>query len=178
MMPSDQPSSTAKKSLVSPLMLVVVAAILILFIAGFSRSEKSTVKQYLTAYMEGNGKKVVSLIPDDCIEQEIKNGYYSNKKEMIADMDATLAYLNAELTHRLGSKWKYDYKVLTSESMARDEIQFWIDYSTYGISYSKIKEAKEVTVQIQLSSENDSYAFNLMLLLVKMGPKWYVADAF
>ena len=178
MMASEQTLPAKKNSSASPLMLVVILAIVVLFVTGFSRSDKATTKQYLKAYMAGNGKKVVSLIPDACIEQEIKNGNYSNRSEMVADMNATLASLNAELTHRLGSKWQYDYKVLTSENMARDEIQFWIDYSTYGISYSKIKEAKEVTVQIQLSSKDDSYSFNLMLLLVKMGPKWYVVNVY
>ena len=158
--------------------IAIFIVILIAFFAFGNRGYKTTVKQYVAASMNGNGRKVVSLMPKNYITSAISQGEYRNKREMIKDYNTILEQNIDSFDNSFGKKWKYTYKITDVYKYTKSDIEGFITISNYGYLFSKAKAMKEVSYELKVYGNGYESTTTEKLLLVKLGRKWYVADAY
>ena len=157
--------------------IIIVIFLALLLVFG-NKSYKSTVKQYVTATMQGDGRKVVNLMPKQYVRLAISQGSYKNKSEMVADYNDVLNKNMESFENTFGEDWKYKYKIKDVYKYQKSEIEGFITISNYGYLLPKVRAIKEVTYELTVYSNEYESSTNETILLVKLGRKWYVADAY
>lgn len=164
-----------KSPLVAFLGVVAIIVVIILLLGG--RNLNSTVKQYVDATIDGNGKKIVSLMPDFFVKQAVNSGEYRNKQEMIEDFDFTAEASRMAFEAAYGKNLKHDVTIVDVYEYSPEELDMYLYYNFYDHA-SKIDAVAEVTYNFSISGKTDSDSWTETLLLFKMGSKWYVANAY
>lgn len=157
------------------IIIIIILALILLF---GNKSYKTTVKQYVTATMQGNGKKVVNLMPKQYIELAIVQGSYNNKSDMIDDYNNTLNQTIESFDEAFGDKWKYKYNITDVYKYNKSDIKGFITISNYGHLLPKIKAIREVSYELCVYSNDYESTTTETILLIKLGRKWFVADAY
>lgn len=168
-------SQKKKSPFVAVLGVVVVVAVIALLFGG--RSLNATVKQYVDATIEGNGNKIVSLMPDFFVKHAVDSGEYSSKREMIKDFEAVAESSSLALQAAYGKNLKHDVTIIDTYKYSADEKDMYLYYNFYDDA-SKIDEVAEVTYQLSISGNADSDNWAETILLFKIGSNWYVANAY
>lgn len=156
----------------------VLIIVLVLFFSLGHRGYKATIKQYVEATMECNGKKVVGLMPKEYVKATIAQGSYHNKREMIADMTAVLNQNNESFADAFGENWKYKCDIIDTYKYSKSEVEGFITISNYAYLLPKIDSVREVTYEIKVYNDDYDSATTEKVLLIKSGRKWYVADVY
>lgn len=163
-----QSTKNHPKGVLHPLILCVVVVFLFVIIGG--RGYKSTVKQYLSASLDADAKEMISLMPKEYISYGIKTGVITSKRELIADTKEVAEASKKERDISYGKGWKYDYKITNIYRYDAEELDMYKYYNDY---IKSAKAAMEVDVELTIE---DVETFDMTLLLLKIGSKWYVAD--
>lgn len=159
--------------------IVAIVLIGLFLLSLFGKNNyKTTVKQYVTASMEGNGKKIVNLMPKQYINLAISQGLYHNKAEMIEDYNDTLSQNIELLDDCFGKRWKYDYDIIDAHKYSKSELEGFITISNYAHLLPNIKEVREVTYELKIFSCDYESTTTETILLIKLGRKWHVSDAY
>lgn len=157
--------------------IVVIVLILGMILFG-GRSEKDTVKKYVEGQLEGDGKKLINLFPEELIDGICQEEGYLNKKEMIAEVNEQLEKQLERVEDTYGNGWEYSYEVIETEDYPMEDLrEMRQDYQEdYGVEL-EIEEAKEVKIEITTSSKDgeNSTTNTIWVDIIKIGNSWYIS---
>lgn len=160
-----------------------IAIVIILFLVlggvGISLSGRrtlaATIAVYVEAYMEGNGKKLVSLFPDKLMDAIYSHESYLNETKIVEEIDDTLEIL-IEKYEENGIDYDYLYQIIEAENYsAKDVRKLQIDYlNEYNVELD-IEEAKKVEIEITIIKDWITYNPDTIWVdAIKIGDTWYI----
>lgn len=153
--------------------LVIVAIATLGFYIFGGRSYKSLVKTYVDASMKGDAKKLVALLPEGRVQYMI-DSWYDDEDEIIEDLQKDLDDSLDQVKDILGDDYRVSYNVLDERDYEESEFaEFKEDYlNDYN---TKISAAKELTVELVVSSKGRESSKNVTFTAVKIGRSWYIS---
>lgn len=155
-----------------PITVGLAAVLVIIFGIFLFRScgggYKSTLKSYINAYKDGDGRKILSLMPDRL----------SKKQGNRSDFDNALDHAIEVLEAHNGDISKMDYKIHDKFDLYEDEIKdinkkYW---DKYGISLN-ISKAVEVEIEVTIPVDEEDVTKKFEVTLAKIEGKWYFLES-
>ncbi len=156
--------------------LVIIIAVGGVFTFG-GRSYKSTVKQYITASIKGDAKKIVSLLPKKLVDYAVKDNYDGDKKKFIEYVEKELKTYT-DMMDEYGIKpSSVSYEITKEEDMDDDDIEDYEElFEEAGVKNAKIKKGKTVTVKLKVPVDGKTQSTSIKLGVIKVGSSWYMID--
>ena len=157
--------------------IIVIVLICAIGIGGLwffgGRSYQSLVKTYVDASMNGDAKKLVSLLPEGRI-QDMIDSWYDDKDAIIEDLQEDLDDSLSQIKNILGNNYKISYNILDEHDYKGSEfVEFKEDYlNEYD---TKISAAKELTVELVVSSKGQERSKEVTFTVIKVGHSWYIS---
>lgn len=158
---------------------VAVAAIVVVFLA-FNllggRGYESTVTKFLDASLDGDAETIISLLPDEMVDQALEElGYHpSDRDEAVEELNAALQSAAGSLKEALGDNLKVSYNVVSAEDLSASKLlELRQSYSVYDID---VEGAKEVDVEMTVTATalDLSGTYTLTVPVVQVGRSWYL----
>ena len=158
---------------------VAVAAIVVVFLA-FNllggRGYESTVTKFLDASLDGDAETIISLLPDEMVDQALEElGYHpSDRDEAVEELNAALQSAAGSLKEALGDNLKVSYNVVSAEDLSASKLlELRQSYSVYD---RDVDGAKEVDVEMTVTATalDLSGTYTLTVPVVQVGRSWYL----
>mgnify|MGYP007017248659 CR=1 FL=1 len=158
------------KSLGMAIAAVVVVVLLASMLFG-GQSYKSAVNSFMDGVFDADAKQLLRAFPNKVIDEMCDEADMS-KREMIDYINDELDDAIDMLDSYVDEDWSVDYKIIGTESYDSDDLE-WVEeeYDEIGI---KIKDAKMVTVEMTIESDDMSESEELEIGVIKVGNSWYV----
>ena len=158
---------------------VAAAAIVVVFLAGNllgGRGYESTVTKFLDASLDGDAETIISLLPDEMVDQALEElGYHpSDRDEAVEELNAALQSAAGSLKEALGDNLKVSYNVVSAEDLSASKLlELRQSYSVYDID---VEGAKEVDVEMTVTATalDLSGTYTLTVPVVQVGRSWYL----
>lgn len=158
---------------------IAALVVVFIFIGLFGgRSYKSVVKKYVQASFTADGKKMLSILPDEAVELACRDEAMT-KRELIEYMTETIEDQIGHMDEIYG-KWSFSYKIVDVEDYSGREFRSMKEDYKDELDLN-VKEAKTVTVEITLTADGDEIvSAEREIDVVKIGRSWYlsVSEAF
>ena len=158
---------------------VAVAAIVVVFLA-FNllggRGYESTVTKFLDASLDGDAETIISLLPDEMVDQALEElGYHpSDRDEAVEELNAALQSAAGSLKEALGDNLKVSYNVVSAEDLSASELlELRQSYSVYDIDVDGAKEV-DVEMTVTATALDLSGTYTLTVPVVQVGRSWYL----
>ena len=158
---------------------VAVAAIVVVFLA-FNllggRGYKSTVTKFLDASLDGDAETIISLLPDEMVDQALEElGYHpSDRDEAVEELNAALQSVAGSLKEALGDNLKVSYNVVSAEDLSASKLlELRQSYSVYDIDVDGAKEV-DVEMTVTATALDLSGTYTLTVPVVQVGRSWYL----
>ncbi len=158
---------------------VAAAAIVVVFLA-FNllggRSYESTVTKFLDASLDGDAETIISLLPDEMVDQALEElGYHpSDRDEAVEELNAALQSAAGSLKEALGDNLKVSYNVVSAEDLSASKLlELRQSYSVYDIDVDGAKEV-DVEMTVTATALDLSGTYTLTVPVVQVGRSWYL----
>ena len=158
---------------------VAVAAIVVVFLA-FNllggRGYESTVTKFLDATLDGDAETIISLLPDEMVDQALEElGYHpSDRDQAVEELDAALQSAAGSLKDALGDNLKVSYNVVSAEDLSASKLlELRQSYSVYDIDVDGAKEV-DVEMTVTATALDLSGTYTLTVPVVQVGRSWYL----
>ena len=158
---------------------VAVAAIVVVFLA-FNllggRGYESTVTKFLDASLDGDAETIISLLPNEMVDQALEElGYHpSDRDEAVEELNAALQSAAGSLKEALGDNLKVSYNVVSAEDLSASELlELRQSYSVYDIDVDGAKEV-DVEMTVTATALDLSGTYTLTVPVVQVGRSWYL----
>ena len=158
---------------------VAVAAIVVAFLA-FNllggRGYESTVTKFLDASLDGDAETIISLLPDEMVDQALEElGYHpSDRDEAVEELNAALQSAAGSLKEALGDNLKVSYNVVSAEDLSASKLlELRQSYSVYDIDVDGAKEV-DVEMTVTATALDLSGTYTLTVPVVQVGRSWYL----
>lgn len=158
---------------------VAVAAIVVVFLA-FNllggRGYESTVTKFLDASLDGDAETIISLLPDEMVDQALEElGYHpSDRDEAVEELNAALQSAAGSLKEALGDNLKVSYNVVSAEDLSASELlELRQSYSVYDVDVDGAKEV-DVEMTVTATALDLSGTYTLTVPVVQVGRSWYL----
>lgn len=158
---------------------VAVAAIVVVFLA-FNllggRGYESTVTKFLDASLDGDAETIISLLPDEMVDQAMEElGYHpSDRDEAVEELNAALQSAAGSLKEALGDNLKVSYNVVSAEDLSASKLlELRQSYSVYDIDVDGAKEV-DVEMTVTATALDLSGTYTLTVPVVQVGRSWYL----
>lgn len=173
-----------KRGLIAGVIISIVMLIVIVVGTGVTiflvnrdkgRSSNDVVKCFIDAVNDCDVEKIMSVIPEKFIDYTIKEGDYSNKKEVVEDMKLSLEELRDEMLESYGDNSKITYKIIGEDNKKDyiDEINEFCELQ-YGCKVA-ISDYKKVNVKISIRNGKDyKESESIWLAMIKIDDSWYL----
>lgn len=152
--------------------LVVLGIVITGFMLLTSRSYEGLVKDYVKATINGDAEKIVSLMPDSLVDYIAEEEYDGDKKEMIYDIEDEFDDMVEQLEDYGVDLKTISYEILEVEEMDEDKIDDLCD--EYRRAELKIKEGKELKVELKIPMDGQERTNSIYIDVVKIGRSWYL----
>ena len=165
------------------IMAIVLSALMLTAFAACNEEEESVkrdsiegaVELYFNAWCEADAQAVLDLYPDEMVDFMIDR--YGSKSEMKKELREDLKEALGEMENEYGDFKRYEFEVIDSESMdrdERDEIEEYMRERTE--SDINISSVKTVEVEYTIYFEDDEYDGIVELMLMKVDGQWYLFE--
>lgn len=158
---------------------VAAAAIVVVFLA-FNllggRGYEPTVTKFLDASLDGDAETIISLLPDEMVDQALEElGYHpSDRDEAVEELNAALQSAAGSLKEALGDNLKVSYNVVSAEDLSASELlELRQSYSVYDIDVDGAKEV-DVEMTVTATALDLSGTYTLTVPVVQVGRSWYL----
>ena len=158
---------------------VAAAAIVVVFLAVNllgGRGYESTVTKFLDATLDGDAETIISLLPDEMVDQALEElGYHpSDRDQAVEELDAALQSAAGSLKDALGDNLKVSYNVVSAEDLSASELlELRQSYSVYDIDVDGAKEV-DVEMTVTATALDLSGTYTLTVPVVQVGRSWYL----
>lgn len=174
--PATQKTSSKMRNIPFGVIFAGILIVVVLNLLFGGRSYKTTIKQYIDATMEGDAKKIVSLMPEEYVEEAIRSGEYENKRELINELDDALKSMTELFEESFGKRMRYSHEINSVYTYTKDEMDMYLYHFDYGNISDKVKEIKEIEYSLNISGSGNSGNTSETLLLYKIGRNWYISS--
>lgn len=158
---------------------VAAAAIVVVFLA-FNllggRGYESTVTKFLDASLDGDAETIISLLPDEMVDQALEElGYHpSDRDEAVEELNAALQSAAGSLKEALGDNLKVSYNVVSAEDLSASKLlELRQSYSVYDVDVDGAKEV-DVEMTVTATALDLSGTYTLTVPVVQVGRSWYL----
>lgn len=158
---------------------VAAAAIVVVFLA-FNllggRGYESTVTKFLDASLDGDAETIISLLPDEMVDQAMEElGYHpSDRDQAVEELNAALQSAAGSLKEALGDNLKVSYNVVSAEDLSASKLlELRQSYSVYDIDVDGAKEV-DVEMTVTATALDLSGTYTLTVPVVQVGRSWYL----
>lgn len=158
---------------------VAAAAIVVVFLA-FNllggRGYEPTVTKFLDASLDGDAETIISLLPDEMVDQALEElGYHpSDRDEAVEELNAALQSAAGSLKEALGDNLKVSYNVVSAEDLSASKLlELRQSYSVYDIDVDGAKEV-DVEMTVTATALDLSGTYTLTVPVVQVGRSWYL----
>lgn len=158
---------------------VAAAAIVVVFLAVNllgGRGYESTVTKFLDASLDGDAETIISLLPDEMVDQALEElGYHpSDRDEAVEELNAALQSAAGSLKEALGDNLKVSYNVVSAEDLSASKLlELRQSYSVYDIDVDGAKEV-DVEMTVTATALDLSGTYTLTVPVVQVGRSWYL----
>lgn len=158
---------------------VAVAAIVVVFLAVNllgGRGYESTVTKFLDASLDGDAETIISLLPDEMVDQALEElGYHpSDRDQAVEELNAALQSAAGSLKEALGDNLKVSYNVVSAEDLSASKLlELRQSYSVYDIDVDGAKEV-DVEMTVTATALDLSGTYTLTVPVVQVGRSWYL----
>lgn len=158
---------------------VAAAAIVVVFLAVNllgGRGYESTVTKFLDASLDGDAETIISLLPDEMVDQALEElGYHpSDRDEAVEELNAALQSASGSLKEALGDNLKVSYNVVSAEDLSASKLlELRQSYSVYDIDVDGAKEV-DVEMTVTATALDLSGTYTLTVPVVQVGRSWYL----
>ena len=158
---------------------VAAAAIVVVFLAVNllgGRGYESTVTKFLDATLDGDAETIISLLPDEMVDQAMEElGYHpSDRDEAVEELNAALQSAAGSLKEALGDNLKVSYNVVSAEDLSASKLlELRQSYSVYDIDVDGAKEV-DVEMTVTATALDLSGTYTLTVPVVQVGRSWYL----
>lgn len=158
---------------------VAVAAIVVVFLAFNllgARGYESTVTKFLDASLDEDAETIISLLPDEMVDQALEElGYHpSDRDEAVEELNAALQSAAGSLKEALGDNLKVSYNVVSAEDLSASKLlELRQSYSVYDIDVDGAKEV-DVEMTVTATALDLSGTYTLTVPVVQVGRSWYL----
>ena len=158
---------------------VAAAAIVVVFLAVNllgGRGYESTVTKFLDATLDGDAETIISLLPDEMVDQALEElGYHpSDRDQAVEELDAALQSAAGSLKDALGDNLKVSYNVVSAEDLSASKLlELRQSYSVYDIDVDGAKEV-DVEMTVTATALDLSGTYTLTVPVVQVGRSWYL----
>lgn len=152
--------------------VAAVLAILLLGMAVFGgRSDKSTVKKFIDATFEADGKAMIALMPAKVVKGVCEEDDVT-KKELTEILSTSLSK-TLDTYDSYYDKWDYSYEITGTKDYSEEKMESVAENyeDGYGV---KPKAGKRVSVTVTITSGKSESTASVDLRLIKIGNSWYV----
>lgn len=167
--------ATGKRNRIIGIAAVAVAALVVIILAVSifgGRSYKSAVNEYVEASFTADGKTMVSLMPDEVVENACEDTGMT-KSEFTEYLTEALQE-SLEYYDDYFDNWSYSYEIIETEDYSKEALKsLKEDYADeFDVS---VKAAKIVTVEVTITAdEENTFTNSLEVKVIKVGGSWYV----
>lgn len=165
-----------KYKMVGVVSVAVVAVLVVIFACVLfgGRGYKKTVKEYIEATFEMDGKAMLDLLPEDVIDY-VREEEDMTKKEMIEEFDDMLEESLEWIELYVGDDLSYLYEIVDVDDYSKRKVNELIEEISDELDIDiNVKAAKTVTVEIAVEGEDDDYEYEMDICVVKIGRSWYL----
>ena len=158
---------------------VAAAAIVVVFLAVNllgGRGYESTVTKFLDATLDGDAETIISLLPDEMVDQALEElGYHpSDRDQAVEELDAALQSAAGSLKDALADNLKVSYNVVSAEDLSASKLlELRQSYSVYDIDVDGAKEV-DVEMTVTATALDLSGTYTLTVPVVQVGRSWYL----
>lgn len=176
---SNIPESPKKSIKVRPSVVVIIAAVLIVIVAATQlfggRSYKKTVDMFITSIMQGDGKTLLKVIPEDLIEYGMKEDGITSRTALEEELEDAIGNPEESLKEVYGDDWSYSYKIVDTENFTSDELKDLKEEYHTELPDMKIKAAKRITIELSVKlGDEEEQSDTIDFSLIKIGRSWYI----
>lgn len=165
-----------KETYKKPIAVAGVLALLVIVVFLFTgRGYKRTVKSFVNAVIDGNVKKVMSLMPDELTDHIIEEEYDGDEDDMISDFEDNYSRVIGAIGETDLSN--VSFEIIEAENYTKKEVkELNDDFDDDGIEL-KIKEAKKVEVMMKIKIDGEEKEGSTLTVHVgRIGRSWYVVE--
>ena len=137
---------------------------------------ESTVTKFLDASLDGDAETIISLLPDEMVDQALEElGYHpSDRDEAVEELNAALQSAAGSLKEALGDNLKVSYNVVSAEDLSASKLlELRQSYSVYDIDVDGAKEV-DVEMTVTATALDLSGTYTLTVPVVQVGRSWYL----
>lgn len=156
----------------------VVLAVIILILIFTGRGYKRTVNTMMKSVLNGDYEKLISLIPDELVEETAESQYDGDMDELIKDVEdmfeGTLGDVSDTLDSMGISISDIKYEITDEEDYTKEELEDLNEEMQDAGMKKEIKEAKKVEVEISSEVVGKDYNYTVTIDVGKIGRSWYL----
>ncbi len=170
---STQDDKNRKVGIIAVAVAVVFVIILAFVIFG-GRSYKTTIDKFMEAEFDADAKAIFDLMPEKMLDYAMEqDGYDSDDLEdLIDEVNEELQDQMDSLDSYLGEGWTSSYEITDEEDIKGDDLDDIKE--AYEEADIKISAAKDVEVEITVTSDETESSNSLNISLIKVGRSWYL----
>ena len=175
--PARKPvSNSGNQNRTVGIIAISAVAVVLLLVVGIllfgGRSYKSTVKQFVSAINNADGKKLLSLVPDEVVDAAIDDDDdFDDRDDLIKYFNKNLKHLKNELDDEFDEGWKITYEILDTDEITGKSLRSFKE--EYEDEYDcKVTAAMEVEVELTLKYGKEEETDSVYLYLIKVGNSW------
>lgn len=162
-----------KKPIIS-MMITLVLLIMILVFPIFilsDQAEKEVIDQFFEGVITCNGKMIVSLLPEELIDEMEEEGI--SRSDVEDKIERRLKSAMEMLNYTDGKEIDYSYKIKNIKKVSEaDLIDLQDEY--LDVCELKISEAATMEIQVQVYEQEKNNNTILEIGLMKINHKWYL----
>ena len=159
--------------------VVVIAAIVVLLIVfgGGKRGAKTPEEVfdlYMEAFDEGDGKKLLNLVPEVMIDSVLDRGLYKDLGEIESYFQEIVFNTKRDLTEQYGAGFSMRYTILDTYTYDSEDLAAYNeDFEPYGIRF---EGAKDLNVEVVFQFDGGEETMQSTLTVVLLDGRWYMPE--
>ncbi len=153
------------KIIISVVIILVISVVIFLFTG---RSYEKVIDEYMKAALDGDAKKVMSLMQKEAVEFSALVDYDGEEDELFYEMQDALSSFVSTLESKHIDKDKISYTI--EEELDMDVDSLIKEMNDEGIDLN-IKEAKKVFIKVRIPTLGSK---EVVLTVCKVGRSWYI----
>lgn len=171
-----------KKSAAAGVIAIIVIAALAFILLG-GRSSDAVIKKYIESSMKCDAEAIWNLLPKEMQQAALKEAEEEEnlygEKEVIEYIQEEMEDMVDYLFSSLGNDWNYSWAIKDEEEYDAGELrELNQDFRSDGLEGFTADAAKDVEVELTVTSAGNSDSRSMYITLIKIGHKWYLGDGF
>ena len=155
--------------------IIAVLVVVVVIVGAFvltARGPEDVAKQYMKAYVKGDAKRIVSLMPKKVVNYALEVYYGGDKDDIIDELKDELDTFAEEVENMDAKMSKVTYKIEDTDKMKKDIIKMYEE--AFEDIDLDIKKGKIIEIELTIPDGDDEETKTRYISVVKIGRSWYL----